>query len=97
MNTLVTSKCRSCQGVLVLVRGRRAVGGRRRGGHRQHRLCARPQHQEHEEQLQPGEGGKEGGGERTQVASQNENSSIMFRDARDVWGHPPETIAHLHL
>ena len=43
------------QGIRVLVRGRRAVGSRRRRGHRQHIVGARPQHKEHEEQLQLGE------------------------------------------
>ena len=37
------------------MRGRRPLGRRRRRSHRQHRVGADPQHEEHEEQLQLGE------------------------------------------
>ena len=51
-----TSIAKTCEGVRVLVRGRRALSSRRRRGHRQHRVSAHPQHKEHEEQLQPSKG-----------------------------------------
>ena len=49
------SKVATGEGVCLLVRGRRSLGSRRRRSHRQHRVGADPQHEEHEEQLQLGE------------------------------------------